>query len=102
MSLYACLTCLFVICASYSFEVFTVVLQYNGRWEVFSAYSTATDIASGTLQMKLITANLSSGSSHCIQFGSSLLLSCESQRQTGKPFSKNCRSGKKDSLPDFR
>ena len=46
-------------------------------------------IVYGTLQVKLLTNDLSSGSSRCIQFGSLLLLPCEFQRQAGKATTRN-------------
>ena len=54
--------------------------------------ATTVDIVCGTLQAKLITADLSPGSSRCIQFGSSLLSPCEFQRQAGKASSKNWKN----------
>ena len=42
------------------------------------------DIVCGTLQVKLFTKDLSSGSSRCIQYGSLLLLPCDFQSQVGK------------------
>ena len=60
---------------------------------VSSACSATTmDIVCGTLQTKLITTDLSSDSSHCIQFGSSLLSPCEFQCQTGKSSSRNWKN----------
>ena len=51
----------------------------------FSACSSGViDIVCGTLQAKLFTKDLSSGSSRCIQYGSLLLSPCNFQRQVGK------------------
>ena len=50
------------------------------------------DIVCGTLQAKLITKDLSSGSSPCIQFGSLLLSPCDFQRQAGKAAARNWKN----------
>ena len=47
------------------------------------------DIVCGTLQAKLHTKDLSSGSSLCVLFGSRLLTPCEFQRLTGKASARN-------------
>ena len=47
------------------------------------------DIVCGTLQAKLHTKDLSSGSSLCILFGSRLLTPCEFQRLAGKASARN-------------
>ena len=50
------------------------------------------DIVCGTLQVKLLTNDLSSGSSHCIQFGSLLLSPWKFQRQAGKANARNWKN----------
>ena len=47
------------------------------------------DIVCGTLQAKLHTKDLSSGSSLCVLFGSRLLTPCEFQRLAGKASARN-------------
>ena len=49
------------------------------------------DIICGTLQAKLLTNDVSSGSSRCIQFGS-LLSPCKYLHQAGKATAKNWRN----------
>ena len=49
------------------------------------------DIICGTLQAKLLTNDVSSGSSRCIQFGS-LLSTCKYLHQAGKATAKNWRN----------
>ena len=50
------------------------------------------DIVCGTLQVKLLTDDLSSGCSHCIQFGSLLLSPCKFQHQAGKATARNWKN----------
>ena len=50
------------------------------------------DIVCGTLQAKLFTTDLSSGSSRCIQFGSLLLSPCDFLRQAGKAAARNWKN----------
>ena len=50
------------------------------------------DIVCGTLQAKLNTKDLSSGSSPCILFGSRLLTPCDFQRLAGKASARNWKT----------
>ena len=50
------------------------------------------DIVCGTLQAELFTKDLSSGSSHCIQYGSLLLSPYEFQCQAGKAAARNWKN----------
>jgi len=50
------------------------------------------DIVCGTLQAKLLTKDLSCGSSRCIEFGTLTLTPCEFQREAGKASAKNWKN----------
>ena len=50
------------------------------------------DVVCGTLQAKLNTRDLSSGSSSCILFGSRLMTPCDFQRLAGKASAKNWKA----------
>ena len=52
----------------------------------------ALDIVCGTLQAKLVTGDLSSGSSPCILLGSRTISPCQFQREAGKAAAKNWKT----------
>ncbi|XP_065918834.1 uncharacterized protein [Dysidea avara] len=52
----------------------------------------AVDIVCGTLQAKLITKELSSGTSRCVRLNGDLLTPCDLQRKAGKASSKNWKT----------
>ena len=60
--------------------------------EATSNSALTVDIVCGTLRAKLLTRDLSCGSSRCIEFGSRTLKPCEFQREAGKASAKNWKN----------
>ena len=60
--------------------------------EATSNSALTVDIVCGTLRAKLLTRDLSCGSSRCIEFGSRTLTPCEFQREAGKASAKNWKN----------
>ena len=67
---------------------FTPILVCSAYF-VFNSAGTL-DIVCGTLQAKLLTGDLSSGSSLCILLDSKTIAPCQFQREAGKAADKNC------------
>ena len=85
-----CYTAVRIMNCLKSTSAIKIDFQFAGVWK--SPGSGTLDIICGTLQAKLLTSDLSCGSSPCILLGSRLISLCQFQREAGKAAVKNWKA----------